>query len=55
MSDFDIRNMDSKIEKSLSVLKEDLATVKSRTCKCSPGGQSNRGILRNTNTAESAG
>ncbi len=28
MSDFDIRNMDSKIEKSLSVLKEDLATVR---------------------------
>ena len=28
MSDFDIRNLDSKIEKSLSVLKEDLATVR---------------------------
>ena len=55
MSDFDIRNMDSKIEKSLSVLKEGSGDSESRTCKCSPGGQSNGRMLRNTNTAESAG
>ena len=51
MSDFDMGNLEEKIEKTIKVLKEEMGTVRAGTRQRGPGRQGYGRVLRNADSS----